>query len=257
MKGPGTVRAILSGVFTILVSSTIGVAAAPQAPVKGQESISPIIANEINDRSPLIAQFLTDDRENAAVKQKESSQQAGTEVPETRPQFMMGISGALSNMEGFANVSVASILGIQYGKFSFTADPAFIFSRAKSLKNKKDMIGAKSSGELLELGLPLRCTFSFLDPSSYGFSPYLQAGFGYDLRKYIFSGSSFFTRINNSYFIDSLTLNFGFGFIIKMTEQTRLRIGLSGVSYFNSKQGAFGYETTGASMLLGLTAIFD
>ncbi len=204
--------------------------------------------------SRLFAQFLTDDKESATSKQNDLGPRI--ETPQILPKFILGLSAALSNMEGFANVSVSSILGIQYGKFSFTVDPAFIFSRANSI-NKKNALAAKSTGEILEFGFPVKCTYAFLDLSSYQFSPYLQAGFGYDLRKYHFSGSSFFIGTSNTYFIDSLTLNFGFGFLIKMTEQTRLRIGLGGISYFSSKQGQFGYETTGASLLLGLATIFD
>jgi hypothetical protein len=205
----------------------------------------------------LLTQFLTDDRNDAERDIKTRRRGSDTDGLRTTPLFIIGLSGALSNQEGFAMVSAMATLGIQYDKLYITTDPVFIYSRTKSMKMKIPVLRKKSSGEVLEFGLPVKCTYAFLDLSSYRFSPYVQAGIGYDFRKFNSSGSSLISRAQYSYYVDSLTLHYGIGFIIKTTEQTRFQVGLNGTSYFNANKGEFSYDTTGASLLFGMIVIFD
>jgi hypothetical protein len=242
------------------VSDTILLSAAAftaEAPGFSWNSAPTIVSAAINDRESLLAQFLTDDKDNAETRNRVSDKMTGQDSLKTQAVFIMGLSGAISNQEGFAMVSAMSVLGIQYGKFYFTADPVFTYSKTKSLKHIKNVFGSKSTGEVLDFGLPAKCTFAFLDLATYPYTPYIQAGSGYNIRKYSYSGSSFMSRINNTSFADSLTLHCGFGLIIAVTRQTRIQIGFSGISYFNTKQGVFAYDTTGASLMFGLIAVYE
>jgi len=244
----------------LIVSETILLSAAAftaETPGFSQTSAPTTSFAIINDRDILLAQFLTDDKDNAETMNRVANKTTGQDSLKPQAVFITGLSGAISNQEGFAMVSAMSVLGLQYGKFYFTADPLFTYSKTMSLKHKKNVFGTKSTGEVLDFGLPAKCTFAFLDLASYPYTPYIQAGIGYNIRKYSYRGSSFISRINNTSFVDSLTLHCGFGLIIAITRQTRLQIGLSGISYFNTKPGVFAYDTTGASLLLGLIAVFE
>jgi hypothetical protein len=200
--------------------------------------------------------------ENILLSQyiKEGKNTAGTDdktQKKEQPVFIAGFAGGLSNRESFASVSVLSMFGIQYKWLSVTIDPEFTYMRGASLKSKNHLPGAKSSGEVLEFGLPAKCTFSILDLASYPYTPYVMAGLGYNYRKYAVKSSLIIYRIASAYHVSSFTLNYGFGFIVKTTEQTRFQIGLSGISYFNTTPGTFNYDTTGASLMFGIILMFD
>ncbi|OHD68329.1 MAG: hypothetical protein A2W19_17185 [Spirochaetes bacterium RBG_16_49_21] len=204
----------------------------------------------------LLAQYLTDDKEYPGAEKK-TAQPGGPDMAQKKFRLVTGLSGALSSQEGFAFVAAMTMFGIQLNRFSVTMDPLFAYSRTKLLKSGNLLLGRKSSAEVMEFGLPVKCAFSFLDLDSYQYSPYVQAGFGYDFRKYSVNGSSVISRISSSYYVDSLTLNYGFGFFVKTTEHTRFQIGLNAISYFNANPGVFSYDTTGASILFGLIVIFE
>ena len=86
--------------------------------------------------------------------------------------------------------------------------------------------------------------------------PYLTAGIGYGYRKFFLRASSPIERIAREYSINSFTMHYGFGFLVRTSEDTRFNAGLTGVSHFSSRTGEFNYDTTGVSIGLGLLLIF-
>jgi hypothetical protein len=208
------------------------------------------------DGGTLLAQYLTEDKEYPGREEK---------IPETaRPhaagkkiRFITGISGALSNREGFASVSAAGMFGVQIDRFSVYVNPSYLYTRTRSLKSKNLLLRTKSSAEVMEFGLPVKCAYSFFNTDEYPYTPYVEAGIGYNFRKYSATGSSTISRVSVGNLIHSLTLNYGFGFIVKTTERTRFQAGLGGVSYFNTIPGKFSYDTTGAYMQFGIIVIFN
>jgi hypothetical protein len=113
------------------------------------------------------------------------------------------------------------------------------------------------NGQIYEFDLPFKFTYSILDIARYPYTPYVTAGTGYSLRKFSLSGSSLLNRVSKQYTVHSMMLNFGFGFFVKMTENTRFNVGFNGVPYFNTRSGDFNYDTTGVSLLFGMMVIFD
>lgn len=70
------------------------------------------------------------------------------------------------------------------------------------------------------------------------------------------SGSNLLNRAGREVYVHSFTLDYGFGFLVKTTRDTRLNVGLQGTSYFNEKKGGFTYDTTGASITFSLMSLF-
>jgi hypothetical protein len=168
----------------------------------------------------------------------------------------MGIAGTVGNMESMARVSAMMTLGIQYDRFNFTLDPEFNYVWSKSMRSRTILHPIKTSGSALEFGLPFKCSYSFLDLAQYRYTPYITAGFGYNFRQFSYTGSFLIASLHDAYGINSLTLNYGLGFLVKISEQTRFQVAVNGISYFNESKGAFNYDTTGASLAVGVLLVF-
>lgn len=179
-----------------------------------------------------------------------------------RPRAIIGASGGVEAREGFASVIISAPLGVQYDRYLVTTAPMFVFTNSQSLRGKKgwsldNLVRTKMSGRIYEFDIPVRFSYSFLDIHSFPYSPYLSGGLGYSLRKFLLNGSSFLSRTNRDFTLNSLTINIGFGFLVKITDMTRLDIGLHIVMYFNSRSGIFNYDTTGASLHLGFMTFLN
>lgn len=209
----------------------------------------------------LIAQYLEDKENGRDTKsQKETILDYQKKEMLPTPHFIMGIGGGLDAREGFGSASIALPLGVQYGHFTMIFDTAFVYSNAKSLRqNKPDLFDTimrtKMSGQIIELHLPFKFSYSILDLEKYVYTPYLSAGIGYSYRKFYLRGTSALNRITREYGINSLTLNYGFGFLVRTSQDTRFNVGITGISYLNNRSGAFNYDTTGASLLMGILLI--
>jgi len=179
-----------------------------------------------------------------------------------KPRVIIGGSGGAEAREGFASVIMSLPLGVQYDQYLVTAAPMFIFTHAQSLRAKKgwsldNLARTKISGKIYEFDIPVRFSYSFLDIDAFPYSPYVSAGIGYSLRTFRLNGSSFLSRTNRDFTLNSLTLNVGFGFQVKITEKTRFDAGIHIVTYFNERTGVFNYDTTGASLQLGLMTFLN
>jgi hypothetical protein len=212
----------------------------------------------------LLAQYLEDDDGGGKNAQRKGTirelQKREAERPRVR--FFIGTGGGIMLREGFASINISSPLGIQYNKYIATTAPTFIFTNAQTLRGKKgwsadNLFKTRTSGRIYEFDLPFRFNYSFLDINAFPYSPYISAGMGYSLRKFMFSGSSLLSRTNRNFALNSMTLNFGFGFFVKITEETRLNAGLNIVTYFNNRSGIFNYDTTGASIQFGFITFLN
>ncbi len=221
-------------------------------------------------QSDLLAAGISDDQgiEMAQyIQDKESDSKKGTvqdyqnkELARPVPRFIMGISGGLEAREGFGSACLVAPLGVQYGRFMMTFDIGFVYSNAKSLpKNNPSpldsILRTKMNGYIIEFDLPFKFSYSFLDLKTSLYTPYLSAGFGYAYRTFYMHGSSALVRISQEYSINSFTLNYGFGFLVRTSEDTRFNVGISGVTHFSSRTGTFGYDTTGVSLMVGLLLV--
>ena len=209
----------------------------------------------------LTAQYLTDDEGTDTGKKKtigDLKKQAG---PKVRPLFVMGINGGLDAREGFASITASVPLGMQYAKFGLTFLPAYTFMSAKSLKVKgspaSNIVRTKTSGMVYEFTLPAMFSYYILDVPEHLYTPYVTGGVGYSFRRFSLHGSSFASMAGRQYSLHSMTLNYGFGFLVRTSEETRFNIGLVCQSYFNQRNGPFDYDTTGASIQFGLMLVFN
>ncbi len=177
------------------------------------------------------------------------------------PRFIMGIAGGLDAREGFGSASLSVPLGVQYTRFTMIFDIGVVYSNAKSLRKSKTdpldtILRTKLSGHIVEFNIPFKFSYSFLDLETNLYTPYLTAGIGYGYRKFFMRASSTLERIARDYSINSFTMNYGFGFLVRTSENTRFNVGLTGISHFNSRSGVFNYDTTGISIAIGLLLIF-
>jgi hypothetical protein len=246
----------------ILLSIFAAFPAVPEQPRTDTTSVnqrSPVPHTGLSrpgDGGVLFAQYLTEDREYPEKKEK-AREALGPYAVRKKTRFIAGIFGSLSSREKFAVVSAAGMFGIGVDRFSVYMNPEFLYTRTRSLKSKNLLLRTTSSAEVMEFGLPVKCAYSFFDTAEYPYTPYVEAGVGYNFRKYSASGSSTISRVGVGNLIHSLTLNYGFGFIVRTTERTRFKAGLGGISYFNTIPGKFSYDTTGASAMFGFIVIFD
>jgi hypothetical protein len=224
--------------------------------------VFPAAAGE--DTNLILSQYL-DDKEAG----REDRSRKGTvldlrnkEMARPQPRFIMGVGGGANAREGFGSVILTAPLGIMYERFTVTADPGFVYTNAKSMRGKKgwsleNLIRTKMNGQIYQFDLPFKFSYSILDLAMYPYTPYVTAGIGYSLWKFSLSGSSPLSHVSREYYINSMTLNYGFGFLVKTTEDTRFNVGFNGVSYFNKRLGEFNYDTTGVSLLFGMMVIFN
>ncbi|HOT43904.1 MAG TPA: hypothetical protein PLM53_05580 [Spirochaetota bacterium] len=183
------------------------------------------------------------------------------ELARTVPRFIMGLSGGLDAREGYGSASLSAPLGVLYDRFTMTFDIGVVYSNAKSLrKNKSDLMDSlvrtRMSGHIVEFNLPFKFSYSVLDLEKNTYTPYLTAGIGYGYRKFFLRASSSIDRTVREYSINSFTMHYGFGFLVRTSEDTRFNAGLTGISHFSNKTGEFNYDTTGVSIGLGLLLIF-
>jgi len=210
-----------------------------------------------------IAQYIEDREPGKDNRYKRGTVQdyKNRELARMVPRFIMGLSGGLDAREGFGSASLAAPLGVMYGQFTMTFDIGIVYSNAKSLrKNKSDfmdsLLRTKMSGHIVEFNLPFKFSYSILDLEKNIYTPYLTAGVGYGYRKFFLRASSSVERIAREYSINSFTMHYGFGFLVRTSEDTRFNAGLTGISHSSSRTGEFNYDTTGVSIGLGLLLIF-
>ncbi|MBN2160726.1 MAG: hypothetical protein JW807_15155 [Spirochaetes bacterium] len=200
------------------------------------------------------AQFITDENEERGRKTIGELRDEGLMKPKVRP--IIGIDGGASVRDGAASVSTMLQIGMQYDRYIVTADPVFIYLNAQSLQGKKNMtryfLRTKTSGQVYEFALPVKFNYVILNMEKYQYAPYVSAGAGYSFRSFALDGSSFISHTSRAFDLHSLTLNFGFGFLVKTTAETKFNVGINGVSYFNTRSGIFDYDTTGASLHFGM-----
>lgn len=221
-------------------------------------------ASADDDAGILLSQYLEDKESGRVEKPKKGTVQElqDKEIVKPMPQLIMGVGGGAEAREGFGSVMITAPIGIMYDRFTVTADPGFVYSSAKSMRTKKglsleNLTRTKMNGQIYQFDLPFKFTYSILDITRYPYTPYITAGTGYSLQKFHLSGSSVLSQVSRQYTINSMTLNFGFGFFVKVIEHVRFNVGFNGVSYFNKRSGVFNYDTTGVSLLFGMMLIFE
>ena len=225
----------------------------------------PLLPSTANDDTAiLLSQYIEDKdtRREDRTKKETVQDLRSREMEKPVPRFIMGVGGGADAREGFGSIMITAPLGILYDRFTVTADPGFVYSSGKSIRVKKgvsleNLTRTKMNGQIYQFDLPFRFTYSILDIARYPYTPYVTAGTGYSLRKFSLSGSSFLSRTSRQYSLHSMTLNFGFGFFVKVMEHVRFNVGFNGVVYFNKRSGVFDYDTTGVSLLFGMMHIFD
>ena len=239
-------------ICTLVVSITTVLAQAGAAAI-------PDLPQERETAKGLVAQYIPDDSEGG--KKQTIGDMMKKESAKPRPKFILGISGGLDAREGFASIAVSAPMGMQYGKYGVTFFPAYTYMSGKSIKTKTSpldrILRTKTSGQVYEFTLPAMFTYSILDLPAHLYTPYVTGGVGYSYRKFSLNGSSLLSVTGRVSYLHSMTLNYGFGFIVRTSEDTRFNIGLTCQSYFNQRNGPFDYDTTGAGIQLGFMIIID
>lgn len=217
-----------------------------------------------NGQNIMLAQYLEDGESGATNAKRRGTVRDLQKSEKLRltPRFIIGGNGGVEAREGFASIIVSLPLGVQYDRYLVTATPMFVFTNAQSLRGKKgwsldNLLRTKISGRIYEFDIPVKFSYSFLDINAFPYSPYLSVGIGYSLRTFLMNGSALLSRTNRDFTLNSLTLNYGFGFLVKTTADTRLDVGLHIVTYFNNRSGMFNYDTTGASVHLGFMTFLN
>jgi hypothetical protein len=207
----------------------------------------------------LIAQYIPDDSQGE--KKQTIGDMMKKESGKVRPKCILGISGSLDAREGFASIAASMPVGMQYGKYGLTFVPAYTYMSGKSIKTKTSPIDrilrTKTSGQIYEFTLPAMFTYSILDLPAHLYTPYVTGGIGYSYRKFSFGGSSLVSTTSRVAYLHSLTLDYGFGFLVRTSEDSRFNIGLTCQTYFNKRNGSFDYDTTGAGIEFGFMILFD
>lgn len=213
-----------------------------------------IIAFTIASSVSARAQFITDENEDKGRKTIRDMQEQGVVKPKPRP--ILGVGGGASVRDGFASLSTMLKLGVMYDRYIVTADPVFVYVHSQSLQGEKNIaryfLRTKMSGQVYEFALPVKFTYIILDMEKYPYAPYVSAGAGYSFRSFSLKGLSLINRTSRMFRLHSMTLDFGFGFMVRTTAETKFNVGISGVSYFNTRSGSFDYDTTGASLHFGM-----
>ncbi|MBN2080144.1 MAG: hypothetical protein JW838_14340 [Spirochaetes bacterium] len=227
-------------------------------------AVSPVFSDEAKQwddgpAAPLLAQYLDDSGEQTGREKTRTLADLRNEE-RARPRCIIGIGGAVSARESFASLAAFVPVGMQYGKYGVTAEPAYLFMNTRSFRTDtggflNQITRTRTKGQVHSFSLPVKFSYSFLDLEGFPYTPYLAAGAGYAFRKFAMSGSNLLNRAGREIFIHSFTLDYGFGFLVKTTKDTRLNVGLQGTSFFNKKKGEFGYDTTGASITFSLMTL--
>ncbi len=217
-------------------------------------------AGATDDQGFFMAQYI-EDKDNGGNRKKTVRDYAKKEPEKPEPRFIMGIGGGVNAREGFGSASLGVPLGVQYGRFIMVFDTTLHYSNAKSLRKTKSslldsILRTKLSGHVVEFDLPFKFSYLLLDLEKNPYTPYFTAGIGYAYRKFYLRGSTSLERITREYGINSFTMHFGFGFLVRTSDDTRFNVGITGVSHFNNRSGEFNYDTTGVSIGLGMLLIF-
>ena len=219
----------------------------------------PVLSSGKGSDDAIIAQYIPDDTEGR--KKQTIGDLMKKEAPKAGPKFIMGIGGGLDAREGYACIAASLPMGMQYGKYSLTFNPAYTYMSGKSITSKAgpfdQILRTKTNGQINEFTLPVLFTYSILDLPANMYTPYVTGGAGYSYRKFSFSGSSLISRASRVAYLHSLTLNYGFGFLVRTSDDTRFNIGLTCQSYFNKRNGPFDYDTTGVGLQFGFMIIID
>ncbi len=220
-------------------------------------------AGMADDTGIITAQYIEDRETGRDGKNKKGTIQdlRNRELARTVPRFIMGLGGGLDAREGFGSASLAVPLGVQYGQFNMIFDLGFVYSNAKSLRKSKtglmdSILRTKLSGHVIDFNLPFKFSYSILNLETNLYTPYLTAGIGYGYRKFFLRASSALERIAREYSINSFMIHYGFGFLVRTSDDTRFNVGINGISYFNSRTGVFNYDTTGVTIAVGLLLVF-
>ncbi|HOD15468.1 MAG TPA: hypothetical protein PK307_01765 [Spirochaetota bacterium] len=242
----------LTAICTLLIAFTAATVRAESAGMPGPASGKGTTAD-------LIAQYIPDDTEGG--KKQTIGDLMKKESAKVRPKFVLGIGGGLDAREGFASIAASVPMGMQYGNYSLTFSPAYTYMSGKSIKTKTGpvdrILRTKTSGQVYEFTLPAMFTYSILDLPAHLYTPYVTGGAGYSYRKFSLSGYSLVSRISRISYLHSMTLNYGFGFLVRTSDDTRFNIGLTCQSYFNKRNGPFDYDTTGAGLQFGFMIIIN
>ncbi len=217
-------------------------------------------AGAAGDQGILTAQYI-EDKDDPRNKKRTVRDYAKKELAQPEPRFIMGLGGGVNAREGFGSASLWVPLGVQYGQFIMVFDTTLLYSNAKSLRKTKSslldsILRTRLSGHVVEFDLPFKFSYLLLDLEKYPYTPYFTAGIGYAYRKFYLRGSTSLERITREYGINSFTMHFGFGFLVRTSDDTRFNVGITGVSHFDNRSGEFNYDTTGVSIGLGMLLIF-
>jgi hypothetical protein len=173
--------------------------------------------------------------------------------------FTLGLQSGMNVQEGYARILAIMPMGVGYKKFTFTANPMFLYlksesSRAQSTIGK--MTGTRGGGLIYETGISFEFNYHFFNLNKYKYTPFIYAGPGYNYRNYSFRLRSALGGLSRNNDVHSLTLHFGFGLSVMAGKYVRLRFGLGGISYFNDSKVEFDYDTTGISFNFGASVVF-
>lgn len=231
----------------------------PMAISQAAAAVTPGLSPGQDPAGSLVAQYIPDESETG--KKQTIGDLMKKEGARVRPKFILGISGGFDAREGFASIAASVPMGMQYGKYGLNFFPAYTYMSGKSIKTKTSPINrilrTKTSGQVYEFNLPAMFTYSILDLPAHLYTPYVTGGAGYSYRKFSLSGSSLLSMTSRTSYLHSMTLDYGFGFLVRTSEDTRFNIGLICQSYFNKRNGPFDYDTTGAGIQFGFMIIID
>ncbi len=188
--------------------------------------------------------------EKSAVKPQEKDDK-------DKVRFTFGVISGMSTRDDFNNIQADIPFGFIVQRVGIIFNPSLVFLKSDSFnfdrgKALNEFFRPKGSGFIYDLGISMKAQYYFKDPATAAYAPYLGAGPGYDYRGYEYKVRTFAIRQSKSYFLHSLTLNYGGGFMFKAREFIRITIDLGAISYFNKKDASrFTYDTTGATLGMG------
>ena len=173
-----------------------------------------------------------------------------------QPRCLLGIEAGTDVREGFASVAAAFSIGLQIARYGLSADPTLRYMSMRAPRHGSRsfdrIIGTDANAKGFEFALPVTFTYQFIDIDVYPYSPFLAAGAGYSFRRFAAGVSTLLGGSGRHVSIHSLTLHAGFGFVVRVNAQARLRVVMNAVPYFNAGRGKFSYDTTGGSIQIGM-----
>ena len=205
----------------------------------------------VTSASAVWAQYLDDG--SAGERIRKENVDTDTDI---QPRCLLGIDAGTDVREGFASVAAAFPIGLQLTRHGLSADPTLRYMSMRSprhgLRSLDRVIGTDANAKGFEFAIPLMYSYQFIDIDVYPYSPFLAAGAGYSFRRFAASVSTLLGGSGRHASLHSLTLHAGFGFVVRVNAQARLRVVMNAVPYFNAGRGKFSYDTTGGSIQIGM-----